>query len=146
MQWKCAGLTSSLPEMSVEAVSNFQCIAIGFTGISQPCSLNSPKWSGSSADINVEDLKDLKAHEDCLPDFIAFDITASTRTSWSETITCPQVKWQTLPATATTDAAVCPFGHTQAPHGQAYAILQGVLHAWFGRRTASFRSTTGAIA
>ncbi|KAK9842884.1 hypothetical protein WJX74_003872 [Apatococcus lobatus] len=88
------GLIGSFPDMSLEAASYIQVFETSFTGFSQPCSLNSPRWGGSSEEVLVENLSDLNAHKDCLPNFVEFDLSANTRTSLNDLITCPIVKWK----------------------------------------------------
>ena len=103
--------------MSVEAARNFQVFDTWLSGFSQPCALNSPRWGGSSEDIFVETLPDLNAHEDCLPDFLQFDIDAITRQSYNDLITCPIITWKVPDSTASVNVR---FSLRNRPHGKTY--------------------------
>ncbi|KAK9835452.1 hypothetical protein WJX74_000339 [Apatococcus lobatus] len=94
------GLVGPFPNMSSDGASKFQAWSIESTGFSQPCSINSPKWGGTAADINVQDMQDLSQYENCMPNFLNFDTTADIRVAYSDTITCPTTKWVIPPATA----------------------------------------------
>lgn len=91
--------------MSTTGAIKFQEWSIGSTGFSQPCSINSPKYGGSAADINVQDMQDLSLYQDCMPNFLTFDTSNAIRVAYSDTITCPHTKW-VIP-NDTTSAAVC---------------------------------------
>lgn len=86
--------------MSADGASKFQAWSVGSTGFSQPCSINSPKWGGSAADINVQDMQDLSKYQDCMPNFLDFDTSAALRVAYGNSITCPLTKWVIPTATA----------------------------------------------
>ena len=95
-----AGLTGSMPNLTAAGATKFQVFSTINTSFSQPCSINSPKWGGSAAPINVQAMTNLGLYQSCLPDFVAFDLTSDSRIAWSDNITCPSVKWVIPGATA----------------------------------------------
>ena len=98
--WGLAGLVGPFPNMSADGASKFQAWSAESTGFSQPCSINSPKWGGSAADINVQDMQDLSEYKDCLPNFLEFDTSAGIRVAYGDSINCPLTKWVVPAATA----------------------------------------------
>lgn len=96
-----AGLIGRFPDMNQSASNKFQAFDTSNCGFSQPCALNSPKYGGSSLEINVETLAtSLPQHDECLPDFLDFDTTALDRISYTLDISCPKVKWHVDPVIA----------------------------------------------
>ena len=90
----CAGLIGSVPEMPYASAMKFFAFDNVATGLSQPCSINSPKWGGSSKAIDVQALSSsLHKYQECLPSFLLFDIATTNRQPYTDSITCPMVTW-----------------------------------------------------
>ncbi len=88
------GLVGPFPDMPYASAMKFLVFSNIASGLSQPCSINSPKWGGSSEAINVQALAgSVHNYQDCLPDFLLYDTDTLNRQAYSESITCPLVKW-----------------------------------------------------
>ena len=80
--------------MPYDSTKKFFSFALMGSGLSQPCSINSPKYGGTPRDINVQILfSSLQKYQEYLPDFLLFDTSTSTRQTYTDDITCPIVKW-----------------------------------------------------
>lgn len=91
-----ADLTGSFPDMPYDLAMKMLAMDNIGTGLSQPCSINSPKWGGVPGAIDVQALaspSSLLKQQECLPSFLLFDTSSPSRQAYSTSITCPSVKW-----------------------------------------------------